>query len=119
MVQQGGELLLLVPAGCSPHTSESLGHAFPARCPARVGLFGVPLGRTASLHTLRRGLLPVRPTPLRRACWSYSSSPSPAGPAYYCRTPLGSPGSRAWNFQACLGSLTAQGSWSARTYRLP
>jgi len=26
--------------------------------------------------------LPVRPTPHRRACWSYSSSPSPAGLAY-------------------------------------
>jgi hypothetical protein len=40
-------------------------------------------------------VLPVRPTPHRRACWSYSSSPSPAGPAYYCRTPAGPPGSRA------------------------
>jgi len=59
MVQQGGELLLLVPAGCFSHASKSLRHALPARCPARVGLFGVPLGRTASLHTLRQGLLPV------------------------------------------------------------
>jgi len=54
------------------------------------------------------------PTPHGRTCWSYSSSPSPAGPAYCCRTPMGSPGSRAWNFQACLGSLTAQGSRVAR-----
>ena len=63
--------------------------------------------------------LPVRPTPRRRACWSYSSSLSPAGPACGCRTPAGSPGSRAWNFQTCLGSVTAQGSWTARVYRHP
>src|SRR6266568_7523080 len=59
MMQQGGELLLLVPAGCFPHTSKPLGHALPTLCPVRVGLFGVPLGRTASLHALRRGLLPI------------------------------------------------------------
>ena len=57
------------------------------------------------------------PTPRWRACWSYSSSPSPAGPACCCRTPAGSPGSRAWNFQACLGSLTAQDSRVARVFR--
>src|SRR5579863_5507031 len=57
MMQQRSELLLLVPASCFPHTSESLGHAFPTLCPARVFLFGVPLGRTASLRALRRGLL--------------------------------------------------------------
>src|SRR3954451_14556885 len=59
MMQQCGELLLLVLAGCFPHTSESLGHAFPTLRPARVSLFGVPLGRTASLHTLRRRFLPL------------------------------------------------------------
>src|SRR3954449_420162 len=57
-MQQCGELLLLVLAGCFPHTSESLGHVFPTLGPARVSLFGVPLGRTASLHALRRGFLP-------------------------------------------------------------
>src|ERR1041384_6305356 len=54
-MQQCGELLLLIPAGCLPHTSESLGHVFPTLCPARVSLFSVPLGRTASLHALLRG----------------------------------------------------------------
>src|SRR5450755_2270436 len=54
MVQQRGELLLPIPAGCFPHTFEPLGHAFPTLCPERVSLFGVPLGRTASLHALRR-----------------------------------------------------------------
>ena len=59
MVQQRGELLLLIPAGCFPHTSESLGHAFPALCPERAFLFSVPLGRAASLRDLRQGSLPV------------------------------------------------------------
>src|SRR5260370_23952486 len=59
MVQQRGEPLLLIPAGCFPHTSESLGHAFPTLCPERVSLISVPLDRTASLHALRRGLLPL------------------------------------------------------------
>jgi len=127
MMQQRGELLLLILAGCFPHTSESLGHAFPTLCPARESLVGVSLGRTASLRGLRQGLLlcvqtlrrysPVRPTPRWRACWSYSSSPSPAGPACCCGMPTGSPGSRAWNFQACLGSLTAQDSRVARVFR--
>src|SRR5215467_6734492 len=54
VMQQCGELLLLISAGCFPHTSKSLGHVFPSLCPARVRLFGVPLGRTASLHALRR-----------------------------------------------------------------
>src|SRR5216684_2362109 len=36
---------------------QSLGHVFPTLGPARVSLFGVPLGRTASLHALRRGSL--------------------------------------------------------------
>src|SRR5215470_6433513 len=59
MVQQCGELLLPIPAGCFPHTSQSLGHVFSALCPPRASLFGVSLGRTASLHALRRELLLV------------------------------------------------------------
>src|SRR5438067_5635067 len=67
MMQQCRELLLLVPACCFPHTSKSLGHALPSLCPVRVGLFGVPLGRTASLHDLRRELLPF----VRSLRWYY------------------------------------------------
>src|SRR5438477_7467987 len=127
MMQQCRELLLLVPVCCFPHTSKSLGHALPSLCPVRVGLFGVPLGRTASLHDLRqellpfvrslRWVLPVRPIPRWRSCWPYSFSLSPAGPAHCCRTPPGPPGSRAWNFQACLGSGTARDSFLAHVYR--
>src|SRR5690242_18396210 len=75
MMQQCGELLLLLPAGCLPHTSESLGHAFPTLCPARVSLFDVPLGRTASLHALRPGLLPV----VRALRWYYLFVRLPTG----------------------------------------
>src|SRR5579862_5113284 len=75
MVQQCGELLLLIPAGCFPHTSEPLGHAFPTLCPERVSLFGVPLGRTASLHTLRQGLLPL----VRMLRWYYQLVRLPTG----------------------------------------
>jgi hypothetical protein len=50
-----------------------------------------------------------RPTPRRRACWTWGSRPSPIGPPHLPRrASLGSPGSRAWSFQACSGSQTAQ-----------
>src|SRR5216683_4445650 len=50
-----------------------------------------------------------RPTPHRRACWTSGSRPSPTGPPQLQRrAPMGSPGSRAWSFHACLGSLTAR-----------
>ena len=71
-----------------------------------------PQEQRAAQHTL-----PVRPTPHRSADGTYSSSLSPAPPAYCCRIPVRSPGSRAWNFPTCLGSLTAQGSRVARVGR--
>jgi len=50
-----------------------------------------------------------RPTPRRRACWTPGSWPSPTGPPHFRRrASTGSPGSRAWSFHACPGSLTAQ-----------
>jgi hypothetical protein len=54
-----------------------------------------------------------RPTPRRRACWTSGSWPSPTGPPPR-RAPTGSPGSRAWSFHVCQGSLTAQSPQSAR-----
>ena len=75
VMPQRGELLLLVPAGSRPHTSQSLRHASPALCPERVGLFGVPLGRTASLHALRRGL----PLVVRTLRWYYLLVRLPTG----------------------------------------
>ena len=57
-----------------------------------------------------RGLLRDRPTPHLRACWTSGSRPSPTGPPQHLprRTSMGSPGSRAWSFHACLGSQTAR-----------
>src|SRR5467141_2432635 len=39
---------------CFAHTVQPAWPAFPARCPALVGLFRVLLGQRPSLHTLRR-----------------------------------------------------------------
>src|SRR5260370_31780519 len=75
MMEQCGELLLLVLTGRFPHPSESLGHVFPTLGPARVSLFGVPLGRTASLRALRRGSLPV----VRTLRWYYLFVRLPTG----------------------------------------
>ena len=45
-----------------------------------------------------------RPTPHRRTCWPSGSRPSPTGPPHLRqRAPMGSPGSHAWSFHACLG----------------
>src|SRR5205807_1953888 len=111
VMQQGGELLLLILAGGLPHSSKSLGHTCPALRPACAVLFGVPLGWTASLHPLHSssrcwlGRLLVRV--LR---WYYPSIrlPSnvhvglmvhglhqPARLVLWLRAFLGSPGSRA------------------------
>src|SRR5579864_7184773 len=53
MMEQGGELQLLVFPCCFAHTCQSLGHACPALCRARVGLIGVFLDQRPSLPTLR------------------------------------------------------------------
>src|SRR5215469_4914081 len=54
MVEQGGELHLLMFPGCYPHACQSLGHALPALCRVRVGWTGVLLDQRPSLPTLRR-----------------------------------------------------------------
>ncbi len=48
-----------VRAAC-PTPVSPINYAFPARCPGRSRLTGVPLGRTPSLHKLRRPLVFVR-----------------------------------------------------------
>src|SRR5262245_59664427 len=58
MVEQGGELQLLVPSCCLPHTRQPLGHAFPALCRVRAELMSVLLDQRPSLPTLR-GLVVV------------------------------------------------------------
>ena len=54
MVQKGGEPLFLLPACRFPHTLQAARHAVPAPCPERGRLQCVPLGRSPSLHALRR-----------------------------------------------------------------
>src|SRR5437763_8703221 len=73
MVEQSGELLLLVPAGCCPHPFESWYTLSPARCPVCAVLVRVPLSQTPSLHVLRRGFRGLlRPFFVRTLRWYYS-----------------------------------------------
>src|SRR3981189_1423611 len=67
MVKQCGELFLLPFLCCFPHTTQSLGHAPPALCRARVRLLGVLLGQRSSLPALRRW----SPTFVRGVHWYY------------------------------------------------
>src|SRR5712691_3854684 len=57
MVEQSREPFLSPFPCCLTHTTQSLGHSFPALCRARVGLSDVLLGPCPSLPNLRRGLL--------------------------------------------------------------
>src|ERR1700676_5400003 len=54
MVEQGGELHLLIFPCCFPHASQPLGHALPALRRVRVRLTSVLLDQRPSLPTLRR-----------------------------------------------------------------
>ena len=54
VVEQGGELHLLVFPCCFPHARQTLGHALPALCRVRVRLASVLLDQRSSLLTLRR-----------------------------------------------------------------
>src|SRR5437660_10515049 len=54
MVEQGGELHLLIIPGYLPHSSQPLGHTFPALCRVRVRLTSVLLDQRPSLLILRR-----------------------------------------------------------------
>src|ERR1700730_1123427 len=57
MVQQSRELQLPVLSCCFAHTLQPAWPAFPARCPAQVGLLRVLLGLRASLpHRRRRSI---------------------------------------------------------------
>src|SRR4030095_4821367 len=61
-----------------------------------------------------------RPTPHRRACRPYGFSPSSTVPhCHPVRASAGPPGSRAWSFPTCLGSLTPRCRRTARAYRCP
>ena len=128
MVQESGELFLLLLLCSLSHTAQPVGHDSPALCRARVELFGVFLSPASfppqpppsmSAHcsaespVLRRG-----PTPLKRACLHYSVAPSQAGldPLPF-QALQRSPGSRACCFSACEGSWTTQDRSATRDYR--
>src|ERR1700676_4076290 len=98
MVQQSGEPFLLSLLCSLSYTFKPLGHAFPARCPARVLLSRVSLGPFPWLRRLRPAtpevnLCDIRfvRRPLRyygRSCFScsffigFDSSSSRRGPLY-------------------------------------
>src|SRR6266851_2550282 len=66
MMEQSGEPLLLVFPCSFPHTTQSLGHPFPALCQACVRFHDVLLGQGPSLHHLRRQVFPGLVRQLRR-----------------------------------------------------
>jgi hypothetical protein len=93
-------------APCSPWSV-----VFPP-CPPPVRDFHLCSGTSQVLHN--------RPTPYPRACRDCGSSPSSTGPpTSSCRPRVGSPGSRAWRFHACRGSLTSQVQWVLALARPP
>jgi hypothetical protein len=70
---------------------------------------GLPPVRDFHLCSGPSQVLHNRPTPCQRSCRDCGSSPSPTGPlTASCRALVGPPGSRAWRFHACRGSLTSQ-----------
>jgi len=66
VVQQGGEPCTPVPACCYSHTIQSVQRIEPALCPGCGRLNRVPLGRSPSLHRLRRR---DKPGSVRRLLW--------------------------------------------------
>ena len=54
VVQERGEPFLLLQPCCLPYAVQSVGRAFPARCPERAALFRVLLGPRPWLHELLR-----------------------------------------------------------------
>src|SRR5258708_31118708 len=94
-MEEGREPQLIILLRCFPHTFQPVCPAFPALRPALVRLSRVLLGQRPSLHNLRRRSpalvrllrryyaavrLPRAEAKSRRACGSYSSSPSPTAP---------------------------------------
>ena len=123
-----------VPSGA--HDPSALGTPCPALCPGRVLLAAFPsagpLPSTTSATAARRRLFGGFAGTTRLSDFPRSSisgvrpRPSPSGPpprlpprepqdGASTRTAItGSPGSRAWRFRACTGSLTARGPPTTR-----
>jgi hypothetical protein len=111
-------LELLIPHGSLAYPPQRTLHPFPALNPADVLLSRVPLGQKSSLHPLRgrwrsgfvRGLRRYYPSVRLPLPVHHRRTPLgfPTRPALLPRADKGSPGSRAYCFRACDGSLTPQ-----------
>jgi hypothetical protein len=116
VMHEASELELPIPHRSLAYPPQRTLHPFPALNPADVLLSRVPLGQKSSLHPLRCRL---RSGFVRRLRRYYPSVRLPL-PVHHRRTPFGfpmrpallprankgSPGSRAYCFRACDGSLT-------------
>src|ERR1700688_1712857 len=117
MVEERGEPFLPIQPCSCPYTVQSRGHAYPARCPARVGSSRVLLGPLPWLRRLR----PRLPDAVRRlpsyyggVITGFGASPSRCGPgatALARREISRFPGKERTHM---LGSTTAPGRPGAR-----
>src|SRR4051812_34175750 len=125
VVQERGEPHILVLPRRSAHDSQitwraGSGPESGARFPGRVSL-----GRSPSLHRLRRPTLALftgfagttEPSDFpRSSITGLRPQPCPHDPPnhHHKRVTMGSPGSRTWRFRACTGSWTPRGPPTAR-----
>src|SRR5258707_15387494 len=118
------------PTSSFAYTIKPLGHAFPARCPARVLLSRVPLGPLPWLHRLR----PQSPRFVRRLQRYYDevslllpvlhrlrllAFPIRTAPKQLKRSSKRSPGSRAKSVPTCQGLRPRRAEQSLALTRLP
>jgi hypothetical protein len=121
MVQQRGEPFLLSLLCSFSYTFKPLGHAFPARCPARVLLSRVSLGPFPWLRRLRPATPEVNPlrypvcSPASSLLWKGLTSPARSSSASIPHLPDAdhstqlkrpsrrSPGSRPKSVPTCQG----------------
>ena len=127
VVQERGELRILVPSCCLTYAFQRTVRTCPALSPGRVWLVHVALRQPPSLHHLRgrtagfvrwlrRYYEAVRlPLSVHRWLWA-STLPIAARLSIFARALSGSPGSRARRFSTCLGSKTARSRWCARIF---
>src|SRR6185437_3202694 len=125
MVKQVGEPLLFVFPRSLAHTTQSLGHSFPALCRASARFHDVLLGHRPSLRRLRdrcphrccstpSQVLCRCSTPRQRTCPDYAFGFPGRSVAGWLRTPARSLGSRACNFLASVWLSDYAGSLGTR-----
>ena len=91
---------------CGPSRAARLLLCVLAVAAVLAGTAGSARGSRTRVCSPASSVLRVRQTAQRRACRPYRSRRSPTVPFHKHRKPLGSPGSRVWNFHACSGSST-------------